>query len=818
MAQDPLQSQVLEGQLSGKLAKYDNVLEKISTFSQVSKLQEVLSKEQVKCIGQLDSYIANTHATTNQNIRKLELNRAKLTKTLSQFHQALENISNSSNLARDISGKIGSVERERKLVAKTLKFVTDVNNLKLSISVVNEALSEGNLPLAAKSIDEIRKLPHGVIVSEFAKRVVPSSDIPEEPEQLLNQWISQLSDIFHKNFLEAAQKEDVGQLTSVFQMFPLIGQSELGLDLYSKYVCDIIAEQSRKIMTNITSKNSGFYAQVLLHLFKIVSTIINEHSKIISKYYGKEHMIHIMKKVQKEADMQAGLVLDTFIDSQKIDRTISDIKEWDTLSKQKTDDQALEEPIHLNELSSLINDFSAILQNWTMYCRFFAVKWNEYTNDGDLTSLVLPEPIEKGKFYSKILEEGFLSNFEVLDRHYLYQSFSKVLALEELPSLNDYISYTSIKHDDISTYPLSSVVEDVTMLIRTSLIVNVNTGETSVLSHFLDVLVKFIQNEYLVKFLQSRLRQIQTRFNSSLGLQKYVPPSESVHPSRAASPSAAEAGRLSHLGFFKGAASSAFSNIQSNLQAVYADEESVLKLHHYLIYINSLSIGCKFFHKLLVKELIEDNPRLLHDSFPFQNDSQMLVEKVRTTEEIILTQNHKLLQWSIRVMFDSLLQGKFKKMSSPLFVNGTDNEYIATSADFENMQAVDEFRVQWRQMMIPFQNVLHKDSYLELLTLIVDYLVKNIEPKILHLQVNELGSIKLERELSVLITTVCSENYFLRDKFARLTQIILILGFEDDDFDTVSGDVKQEIVDNIGWILNPQERIQVANLRVDKRH
>lgn len=830
MTQDSLESLVLEGQLSRNLAKYSTVIQKFTTLSQVNKLQHVLSTDHASTTKSLDSYIQETHSSHNQDSRKLELQRAGLTTTLSKFHSVLEGFSRSNALAKQISRRITSVDNERDLVSDTLTFVEQVLQLKRNISMVHSALQKHEYAVAAQGINDIRQLPKQIIASDFAKKVVPSSEIPDDPEVLLDTWVKELSDVFLAKFLEAAKRQDVQGLTMFFQMFPLIGKPDLGLDSYSKYVCDIIAEQSRKIMTTVVNRGSNFYAQALLHLFKIVSTIINDHSKIIAKYYGKKHMVHIMTKVEKEADMQAGLILDTFNDGRKIDRIVKEIIDWEHKTVQRSQspnegtDEEIEDPITISELTNLINEYSSIFQNWSMYCRFFAVKWNEFSGH-DLSSntqeLQVPAPIADGKFSRKINEQGGIDNFRVLVKHHLYRSFERSVELEDLPSLNPYISLTPYKHDDLSTYAISSIVEDTTLFVRSNLISNVNTGQTVLLTNFLDTLLKFIQNEYLVKFLQNKLKLLQPRLNASLALKRYVPPTESSAASRAASPSLFEQqqSKLSNFGFnFKGAATSALTNIQSNLHAVYADEESVLKLHHYLIYINTLGIGGRFFHRLLIKEILEENPRLLYDNFPFASEADALVKKIKSCEETVITQNSKLLTWSIRSLFENILQGKLKKLGNPLFINGPDDEYICSAHDFEDLSRLNQFIHQWKMMIIPFENVLYRDSYIELLTFIVEYLVGFFEAKIWGLRINELGAIKLERELSALIATVCTSNYFLRDKFAKLTQILLILGFDDDDFDTVTGDIKEEVVGTISWVLTPQERVMARKLRVDSRH
>ncbi|SCU96646.1 LAMI_0F07250g1_1 [Lachancea mirantina] len=805
-----LQSLVLEGRLPQNLAKYHASMLNITTISQVSKLSELIHTEKSNTLNSLQNYIQASHSSTNQRVRKLELERTKLMHTLSALHQVSESNSSAKLLAKDVSSRIVSVKKEREIVMQTLNFVSDVSTLKHNIALVHEAFSQKNLLYAATKINIIRNLPEEVIDSEFTRKMVPSSEIPEEPGVLLNQWIQELATAFQEKFQKAVKDQKVGELTSVFEVFPSIGKAELGLDLYSKYVCDMVAEQSRKIMTTVPNKGPTFYAQALLHLFRIVSTVINEHSKVIAKYYGKECMAHIMTKIQKEADMQAGLILDTFETNRNVDEIVSK----DFSSQQKFD---IVEP-SLNDHFALVNEFSAMLQNWSMYRKFFALKWQEFSGLAVDEKLVVPDPISKGAFTLKTQNQKVLTKFERLVNIYLYRSFHRSLSLEELPSLNDILTNPYVKQADLGSYPVSSVLDDMTMLIRSSLIAVVNIGEGSILMQFLDDLTKFIQSEYLVKFLQSNLKQLQPRLAGNTVLREHNPPSESVVASRAASPGVADQGKLSNLRFnFKGAASTAFSNIQSNLQAVYVDEESVLKLHQYLIYMNTIGVGCEYFDRLLVKDLVQDNATLLSDTFPFEDWPKVLSEKIHSVQDTILSQNKKLLRWSARVVFEVVLQSRITKIMGPIFSSTPEDNYLCTAENFEDISDIQSFKVMWLELIQPYEKMLYKTCYLELLTVLVENLVNSLSTRIWLLQVNELGAIKLDRELSALISLICRDRYSLRDKFTNLTQMILVLGLDDDDFDVNSGDVKKEILEGITWTLTFQERIDAKNLRIDRR-
>lgn len=103
---------------------------------------------------------------------------------------------------------------------------------------------------------------------------MPSSEIPEEPAILIKNWCKELTGLFQEQFMEATRTQDIKELTLMFKMFPMIGQDVLGLDLYSKYVCDIIADESRKIMSNSmenSTKFQGFfhkYYYIFLKLYR----------------------------------------------------------------------------------------------------------------------------------------------------------------------------------------------------------------------------------------------------------------------------------------------------------------------------------------------------------------------------------------------------------------------------------------------------------------------------------------------------------------------------------------------------------------------
>jgi hypothetical protein len=79
-------------------------------------------------------------------------------------------------------------------------------------------------------------------------------------------------------------------------------------------------------------------------------------------------------------------------------------------------------------------------------------------------------------------------------------------------------------------------------------------------------------------------------------------------------------------------------------------------------------------------------------------------------------------------------------------------------------------------------------------------------------RVNDLGALRLERELLVFIAEVCEDNFDLRDKFVRVTQLVLLVGMDDDEY-AMSVVADPEAI-GINWVLTPGERKRVRRWRV----
>jgi hypothetical protein len=109
----------------------------------------------------------------------------------------------------------------------------------------------------------------------------------------------------------------------------------------------------------------------------------------------------------------------------------------------------------------------------------------------------------------------------------------------------------------------------------------------------------------------------------------------------------------------------------------------------------------------------------------------------------------------------------------------------------------------------PLKRILTAANFDRLLSFALNYLATALEKRIKQYygRVNELGAVRLERDISGIVTAaVAGGKYGLRDAFTKCTQMTLIMNMEDDEWDEVAGD---DGGDGIPWVMDADERKRV---------
>lgn len=782
--------------------KYERLLGKITDVAQLHKFVNLIETTENQIRNDLDNFIDSRRHV--QESKKLELERTELSTSLNDSSTLVDLLTNAGSLATKITSRIRLLDGERSRVKDTVEYVSQVKSLRRNILAANSAIDSRNWEEAAKAINEIRQLPRD---GEFINSVVPSTDVPENPEVIVDKWVEGLTDVFKEEFGKAAQSKDVENLTKFFQLFPLIGKSSIGLDCYSKFICNIIASQSRSIITNQSQQDKiGFYPAALMKLLEIVSTMLNQHSHIIGNYYGLENTNGIIERVERETDSQAGLIIDTFYDKRNLTRIIDEIDSYKFPYLSNSMNQSIQSRsstppvsgrrsfetrlshdsgigITVIEVGDLTKEFSSLLNYWSLYCKFIAVKWNEYANlledeNKKNDELELPKPILESKFNNKI-QIKFLPIFEKMIIFYIRRSLEETFQIEDIPNLDPFL--TSKKSTAPENPPVSSIVEDLTLVLSNSLSQTIQTGQPTTLKNIILNLRKIIENDYL-NILFKRLKDFYPRSGTVLTVST-TSTSQFQHQ---------QLQQQNNLGsiFMRGA---------NALNQIANGDET--RLHTFIILLNSLQLSEIYFSKL-----IKQNIESLNKMYPFGTDANKLETILNNLSENFTKKIQDNLIENVNNLFNQVLKNKLKILLTDCF---KDTDYLLSSYDESSENNVTQkFIYQWNQLMVSYYKVLDPKIYDLLIYTIISTISQLLERKLWSLegQINELGSIKLERDYSGIIGEITSSRYNLRDKFIRVTQIAMILGFDDED---------DEI--DLNWVLTPSERQRARSLRIDRK-
>ncbi|GMF66540.1 unnamed protein product [[Candida] boidinii] len=204
-------------------------LESASNIHQLVKLLNTIDSKKKHVDNVLQKFSSKQSIAHRSSIRSLEVKRLEFTTTLSTSRTLRKTLDSASNLSSKITERVRLLDSEKSKIKLTRDYVTNVKILKDEIQIANNAIKVENWLLAANSINTIRKLPEKLITDEYVEFIVPTSDIDQMPKPLIDNWIEQLTDVFIKEFNNAARNKDVSTLTYYFQLFPLIGKDSLAL-------------------------------------------------------------------------------------------------------------------------------------------------------------------------------------------------------------------------------------------------------------------------------------------------------------------------------------------------------------------------------------------------------------------------------------------------------------------------------------------------------------------------------------------------------------------------------------------------------------
>ncbi|THW84717.1 hypothetical protein D6D17_09313 [Aureobasidium pullulans] len=763
---------------------------KASSVAEIRATLAELGQQEATVTARLDALLASQRDLSRQ-LTKLDLARAHLGSQVVQTRSISNGmLSSAASTASRISNAVNQLDREQAAVKSTLNVVDQVAELKACVLGVNGSMGAAqDWETAASYLHRASQIPDHVIDGAFAEEIVPTAEVPDAPRVTLTEASESLCGLFLREFDKAASEGDGQRVTRFFKLFPQIGKSDQGLDAYGRYVCTGVAQRARNNLSATNKRSDNlFYASALTKLFEQIALIVDGHEPLVERHYGQGSMAKVIERLQAEADMQGGIVLDAWADDRNLARKIKDVKSYpfsflvqSFLPSQKSSAARSSSPassrasedegVNMKEVDALLSETAMMLSRWALYTRFVATK----INPGIEEHIAMPDLLANSRLHKKIVE-ALIEPFNTMSTFFFRRSVEKAFQMDEPP-----FDLTLNPNKPLgSNAPfITSAVDDVMYIVNQVLQRTLATSQRSVVASVMPSVSRVLTGDFF-GMIQRKMR-------------------DESYPKAA-------------------------------IQGALPPESVIIS---FLVLINNLDISTDYLRRIVNSNLGKLDPNnqgqqqqhaTIPDLFPFAHDAVF----VETTLTSILTtfssKTSDLITEAVEVVLKQVMRPRLR----PVFVETfRDVEYLL-DADDADPQTVDtdamvpqRFERGWMQFTLPIKRILTPHTYDLLISTTISYLARALEKRIwsYYGRVNELGAAKLERDISGIVNAaVKGGKYALRDAFVRCTEMTLILNMEEDEWEEVRGlGVEEQREQGMEWHLDASERARTRGIIDDAR-
>ncbi|MCJ1317253.1 hypothetical protein MMC15_002576 [Xylographa vitiligo] len=783
-------------------------MDRVSSMKEIQATLANLKERDISVTARLNHLVAS-QKDFQRELGKLDLMRAQLgSQTVATRSISNNMLYEAASTAKRISAAVQRLDLEQARVKATLDVVEQVAELKACVLGVTGSMgAPQDWETAAGYLSRASKIPKEIVCGSFAAEIVPSAEVPDSPNVTLDNAAESLCGLFLREFEKAAKEDNGVKVTRFFKLFPLIGKSEVGLDVYGRYVCQGVASRARSNMNAGTGgsqrKDGFFYANALTKLFEHIAQIIEHHGGLVERHYGQGRMVRVIERLQVEADSQGGIVIDTWSDERNIDRKLTDIRSYaftflvqSFLPAQNTRPNSIsrtsspatfernmesrgqeEDGADMKDVDAILNETAVMLGKWSLYSRFVANKCRDAISSPKAISdfLTMPPLLTNSSLIRKIADR-LISPFNIMTTFYFRRSVEKAFQLDEQPpdlSLN-------MNRTIPSNAPyITSAVDDVMYIVNQVIQRSFATSQRDVVASVVPTIARVLGSDF-VGMVQRKMR-------------------DESYP--------------------KGA-----------VQGALPPEHIIVA---FLVLINNLDIATDYVKRIVQSRLeslsstgaangSETPSKTLEDLYPFGHDAVFVTNAMLSLQNSFETKTSELISDGIYVVFKNVMKPRLRPILADAF---RDIDYSMTEDELEelgreaeaendNNLAADEvvprrFQQGWEALTKPIARILTEANYAKLLSTVISYLGEVLEKRIwsFYGRINSLGTVRLERDIANIVSLVVrGGKYALRDSFTRCTQICLVMNMEEDEWEELQAAERGALVDGVEWTIDAEER------------
>lgn len=744
----------------------------------VSEIRAALSELHVKearVTSQLNTLV-NAQKDLQRELGRLDLFRAGLSSQAFKTRSISNGmLSDAASNAKKISNSVKRLDLEQDRIKATLTVVEQVAELKACILGVSGSMGAAqDWETAAGYLSRASKIPKEVINGEFAVRTVPTAEVPDSPAVTLENASESLCNLFLREFDKAVKESDGGKITRFFKLFPLINRSDVGLDVYGRYVCQGVAARARSNLHAGTGGNQAkdgfFYSNALTKLFEHIAQIIEGHGGLVERHYGAGKMARVVERLQVEADLQGGIILDSWSDERRIDRQLTDIKSYpytflvqsfsapargstgtpraNSPAPQRVSE---DEGVDMKQVDALLNEMTSMLSRWSLYTRFITDKCRP--PDSPDVEPTIPSFLASSNLNRKV-HEKIINPFSIMTTFFFRRSVEKAFQLDEQPpdlSLNP--------HKPLNSSPphITSAIEDIMYITNKILVSTISTSSLAIVSSTIPSIARILSSD----FIGMQQRKMRDEHYPKAAIPGQLPPETTIVA--------------------------------------------------FIILLNNLDVASTYISQITTS-LLSPNPTTSPPlSTLYPHAITPITTSLSTLSTTFATKSSTLLTDGLSVLFTNVLKPRLRPILLDAFrdaeyqLSTTQNDAYLDSLDTDGAdddaargfspQVRQHFQLGWDALTKPIARLLTPANWDALLTTITSYLSKLLEKRIwtYNGRVNAIGAPRLEHDVNEVIRVVVKgQRYGVRDVFERCRQICMVMCMDAEEWEEV-------MQDGAGW-------------------
>ncbi|KAF7555403.1 hypothetical protein G7Z17_g2189 [Cylindrodendrum hubeiense] len=735
-------------------------LRNASTLDEIRTALSTLHAQETSLNQSLNALLAS-QADLARQLKQLDSLRAELgQEAIATRSITNDMLSTAASTAGPLRDKVQELDLEKTRVDETLVVVEQVAELKACVhGVVGSMGAPQDWEAAAGYVSRAAKISDHIVRGSFSAAVVPSVEVPDSPWITLEHSKESLCQLFLREFESAASQEDHVKVTKFFKLFPLIGRQTVGLDVYGRYVCQGVAKTARETLKNAPAgKADGFfYTNALIKLLKHVMQIIDQHGTLVERHYGAGNMVKVIERLQMEADVQGGIILDSWSEARGVEKALMDAKSYPftfllqsfppptrrvtpRVSSPATGAGARDGPNHedevvsITEVDSLLSDVSTMLRWWSLYTQFIAEKCKGQKIAEDDASPI-PNVVLKSHLSRKVAEK-LTTPYHLLMVFFFRRSIEKAFQLNEYPNG---LSLTLNKPIDSSPPFIITAIDDITFVLNAIIQKTVSTAEKNLSVAIIATLGQVLSSHFIAVVKQ----KLRDDFYPKPVVQGGFPPED--------------------------------------------------KIIAFIALINSLDMASEYLDCIISNNLgfDSDGPHVtsrgsrLHDTFLSMGDSDSVAASLVDLVSSFTSQTTELLNNGVQVLFIQVVKPRLHNVLIQTF---RDVNYMEGDDRAEADPTPEKFERGWDQLMRPISRIMSPRSYAVLLDLATRHLAHVLEKRVWGYtgRMSALGAIRIERDFSGIISVVSRGDYSLRDLFSRVSQVLMVVNMEEDEWEELS--------------------------------